>query len=131
MIFFFFFETRQLISLILNSKRAKDNFLENWSKIATVRVRQHKGCKMAAMTSSISNFQNPRKTDLTNICQIICRKFHQNAPIRLGCSASILDTHTFTYTHPRFIATYSNKMTEYKNSYFLQRFRFIYGRLCV
>ena len=45
---------------------------------------------------TISKFQNQRKTDLTNICQIICRKFHQNRFIRLGCSAV---THIHTYIH--------------------------------
>ena len=78
----------QPILLILNSKQWKTtfylpcNFEENRTKIATVRVPQRKTYKMAAMTSSISNFQNPRKTDLANICQIICRKFHQNPSIR-------------------------------------------------
>ena len=40
--------------------------------------------------------------DLTNICQIICGKFHQNPSIRLGCSAVThrhTDTHTDTHTH--------------------------------
>ena len=79
---------------------------------------------MAAISSSISKFQNLRKTDLTNICQIICRKFHQNPPIRYGRSASTqthTHTHTHTYTHRHIhthnlgsIATYSVKMTKYK-----------------
>ena len=33
-------------------------------------------CKMAAMTSSNSSFEKPRKKTLANICQIICRKFN-------------------------------------------------------
>ena len=45
---------------------------------------------------TISKFQNPRKNDLANICQIICRTFHQNRSIRLGYSAA---THTHRYTH--------------------------------
>ena len=36
------------------------------------------------MTSMFCEFQNQR-TSLANISQIICRKFHQNRPIRLGC----------------------------------------------
>ena len=70
------------------------------------------------MTSSILNFQKPRKMSLTNICQIICAKFHQNRHNRLGCRADT-DRHTHTQTHrdtPSVsIATYSVKMTEYKN----------------
>ena len=78
------------------------------------------------MTSSISNFQNRRKTDLANIAQIICRKFHQNRPIHLSSRASThththihihTHTHTHTYTHTHnlgSIATYSGKLTEYK-----------------
>ena len=55
---------------------------------------------------------------LANICQIICRKFHQNRFIRLGCRD---DTHTHTETDTQThtlgsIATYSVKMTEYKNN---------------
>ena len=52
--------------------------------------------KMADMTSSILKFQNLWNMSLANIVKIICRKFHQNRPIRLGCRAS---THTHTYTH--------------------------------
>ena len=75
-----------------------------------------KECKMAAMTSPILKFQNPRKTDLANICQIICRKFHQNRSSRLGCSADT-DTCTHAHTHTLVsIATYSVKMTECKNN---------------
>ena len=55
--------------------------------------------------SWILTFQNPRKANLANICQIICKKFHQNPSIRLGCSAvthTYTHTRTQTYTHPRF-----------------------------
>merc|ERR1712240_749909 len=79
--------------------------------------------KMAAMTSSNSKFQKPRKTTLANICQIICGKFHQNRLIRLGCRDDThIQTHrhtdrqTDTHTHTLgSIATYSVKMTEFKN----------------
>ena len=98
------------------------NFEEIRSKIATVRVPQRKTYKMAAMTLLIWKFQNPRKKDLTNTCQIICRKFHQNPSIRLGCSAvththTDTQTHTHTHTHTHTldsIATYSVKFAEYK-----------------
>ena len=53
-------------------------------------------CKMAAMTSSNSKFQKPRKMTLANILKIICVKFHQNRFIRLGCRD---DTHTQTDAH--------------------------------
>ena len=64
-------------------------------------------CKMAAMTSSNSKFQKPRKMTLANILKIICVKFHQNRSNRLGCRD---DTHTQTdrqtdrrtHTHPGF-----------------------------
>ena len=79
---------------------------------------------MAAMTSSISKFQNSRKMDLANIRQIICRKCHPNPSICLGCSA-VTHTHTHTHTHTYIhthththtlgsIATYSVKLAEYK-----------------
>ena len=75
--------------------------------------------KMAAMTSSNSKFQKPRKMTLANICQIICGKFHQNRFIRLGCRDDThIQTHRHTHTHTHtlsLIATYSVKMTEYKN----------------
>ena len=51
---------------------------------------------MAAMTSSNSNFQNPRKTYKVYILEIIRAKFHQNRFSRLGCSA---DTHRQTHAH--------------------------------
>ena len=81
---------------------------------------------MAAITSSISKFQNPGKEDLANICQIICRKFHQNPLIRMGCSASThtqIDRQTHTHTHTSTIGstvTYSVKMTEYENACFME-----------
>jgi len=90
------------ILLVLNSKQWKTTFylvLKFWRKSDKNCDRESartKKCKMAAMTSSISNFQNPRKTDLTNISKTICRKFHQNQSIRLGCSAV---THTHIHTH--------------------------------
>ena len=90
------------ILLIFNSKHWKTtlylvlNFEENRSKIATVRVPEWKTYKMAAMTSSILNFQNPWKMSLANILKIICGKFHQNRPIRMGCRD---DTHIHTHTH--------------------------------
>ena len=43
------------------------NLKENKSKITTLRVPQRYTYKMAAMTSSILTFQNPRKPDLANI----------------------------------------------------------------
>ena len=111
------------ISLIFNSEHWKTtlyvvlNFEENRSKIATVRVPHWKTYKMAAMTSSILNFQNPWKMSLANILQIICGKFHQNRPIRMGCRD---DTHrqtdTQTHRHPRFDPNiFSQNLTEYKN----------------
>ena len=57
---------------------------------------------MAAMTSSNSNFQNPRKTYKVYILEIIRAKFHQNRFSRLGCSADTdrqTDTRTHTHTH--------------------------------
>ena len=61
----------QPISVIFNSKQWKTtfypvfNFEDNQSKIATVRVRQRKVSKMAAMTSSFRIFKirekGPRK----------------------------------------------------------------------
>ena len=58
------------------------------------------------------------KKTLANICQIICRKFHQNRFIRLGCrddTHTHTDRHTHTHTHTLgSIATYSVKLTEYK-----------------
>ena len=68
-------------------------------------------CKMAAMTSSNSKFQKPRKMTLANILKIICVKFHQNRFIRLGCrddthrhthTHTHTQTHTQTHTHPGF-----------------------------
>ena len=53
-------------------------------------------CKMAAMTSSNSKFQKPWKMTLANILKMICRKFHQNRLIRLGCRD---DTHRQTHRH--------------------------------
>ena len=119
------------ILLIFNSKHWKTtlylvlNFEENRSKIATVRVPEWKTYKMAAMTSSILNFQNRWKMSLANILKIICGKFHQNRPIRMGCRD---DTHTQTHTqtdrhtdtqthrHPRFDPNiFSQNLTEYKN----------------
>ena len=76
-------------------------------------------CKMAAMTSSNSKFQKPRKMTLANILKIICVKFHQNRFICLGCRDDTdrqTDRHTHTHTLGS-IATYSVKMTEYKNAY--------------
>ena len=52
----------------------------------------------AGMKSLIWKCQNLRKTDLANICQIICRKFHQNRSTRLGYSAAT-HTHTHRRTH--------------------------------
>ena len=49
-----------------------------------MRVPHRKKYKMIDMTSSISNFQNLRKTDLASICQIILGKFRKNLTIRLG-----------------------------------------------
>ena len=86
----------------LKYQTVEDNFLscvkfgKKSDKNCDRKSAPTKKCKMPAMTSSISNFRNPRKTDLANICQIICRKFHQNPSIRLGCSAV---THTQTHTH--------------------------------
>ena len=94
---FFFLENAVLhigrsykpILLIFNSKQWKTtlyivlNFEEHRSKIATVRVPDLKTYKMAAMTSSILNFQNPWKMSLANILRIICGKFHQNRSIRI------------------------------------------------
>ena len=108
--FWFFFENAVLyisgsyrpILLIFNSKHWKTtlylvlNFEENRSKIATVRVPEWKTYKMAAMTSSILNFQKPWKKSLANILKIICGKFHQNRSIRMGCRD---DTHTQTHRH--------------------------------
>ena len=73
-------------------------------------------CKMAAMTSSNSKFQKPRKMTLANILEIICVKFHQNRFICLGCRDDTdRQTHRRTHTHTLgSIATYSVKMTEYK-----------------
>ena len=68
---------------------------KNQTKIATVSAATQK-CKMAAMTSSNSKFQKPRKMTLANICQMICGKFHQNRFIRLGCRD---DTHRRTHIH--------------------------------
>ena len=53
---------------------------------------------MAAMTSSNSNFQNPRKTYKVYILEIIRAKFHQNRFSRLGCSADT-DRQTHAHTH--------------------------------
>ena len=81
------------------------------------------------MTSSNSNFQNPRKTYKVYILEIIRAKFHQNRFSRLGCSADThrqTDTHTHIHTHTHThahthtlgsIATYSVKMTEYKKTH--------------
>ena len=66
------------------------------------------------------------KMSLANICRIICEKFNQNRHNRLGCIAGTdrqterqtdRDTHSHTNTHTLSvsIATYSVKMTEYKN----------------
>ena len=72
------------------------NFEENRSKIATVKVPEWKTYKTAAMTSSSLNFQNRWKASLANIFKIICGKFHQNRPTRMGCRD---DTHTQTHRH--------------------------------
>jgi len=63
------FQNNQPIFLIVNSKLGKVfyvhvlKFEENRSKISTVRVPEPKTAKMAAMMSSILNFQNRRKTN--------------------------------------------------------------------
>ena len=46
---------------------------------------------MPMMKSSKTKFQKLRKEVLSNICQIICGKFHQNLFIRFCCRD---DTHT-------------------------------------
>ena len=90
------------IPSMVGIKKLQNNFLfcvKFWRKSeknCDHESAQTKKCKMAAMTSSISNFQNQRKLDLANVAQIICRKFHQNRPIRLSRRAS---THTHTHTH--------------------------------
>jgi len=77
------------------------------------------------MTSSISKWQNPRKTHWANSCQIICGKFRWNRPIPLGCGDDThIHTHTDTQTetqtdtltqtswvHPNI---FSQNLTEYK-----------------
>ena len=94
------------------------------------------------MTSSNSNFQNPRKTYKVYILEIIRAKFHQNRFSRLGCSADThRQTHAHTHAHTHTlgsIATYSVKMTEYKKEsgdfsncpfrYYFRRMYHLYGR---
>ena len=72
---------------------------------------------MGAMTSSNLKIQKPRKRSLASVSQIICRKFHQIRLIRLGCrDDKQMQTLTQRHTHTlSSIATYSDKMTEYKN----------------
>ena len=83
---------------------AEDNFLplhQFWRKSeqnCDCESALTKKCKNGRHDVIVWKFQNPRKTDLANICQIICRKFHQNPSIRLGCSA-VTHTHTYTHTH--------------------------------
>ena len=56
---------------------------------------------------------------LANIFKIICGKFHQNRPIRMGCrddTHTHTQTHTQTHRHPRFDPNiFSQNLTEYKN----------------
>ena len=68
---------------------------------------------MAAMTSSNSNFQNPRKTYKVYILEIIRAKFHQNRFSRLGCSADThRQTHTRTHAHTH-IHTHTHTHTHF------------------
>ena len=94
-----------------HKQTAEDKFLpclQFWRQLdknCDLESAPTKKCKMAAMNSSILTFQNPKRTYLANICEIICRKVNQNRPIRLGCSVSThrhTHIHTQTYTHPRF-----------------------------
>jgi len=83
---------------------------------------------MAAITSSNSKFQKLRKTDSVLILETTCAKVHWNWSSRLFCSADT-DRRTHARTHERTharthihthtlgsMATYSVKMTEYKNN---------------
>ena len=70
----------QPILMILNIKQWKTTFYlvlyfeeKIEQKLRPESVPSKKG-KIAAITSSTLKFQNPRKNDITNICQIICKK---------------------------------------------------------
>ena len=111
-LFIFFFEARSAIQAEVNDPFCRFsiantgslylliNFQENLTKKCDHESAASKKYKRVAMTSSISNFENQRKTDLASICQIICGNFRKNLIIRLGCRYTDRhkDAHTQTHT---------------------------------